>query len=165
MQYYHPSDQTKTLDVYLRSRRSQQKGTFYLHSCRFRFGCRQVALDKDRRLKIFKANEIERRVITLLIDSDTSVAVVSYAQLRFSFNKTQGWIQDPGWIQDQLQGGVLSLKGTLTRKRLSPPKKISSKKKKVIKYWISSKLQQAQGGLHPLESKGEKPIFCWLPQK
>jgi hypothetical protein len=26
---------------------------------------------------IFKANEIERRVITLLINSDTSVAVVS----------------------------------------------------------------------------------------
>lgn len=96
MQYYHPSDQTKTLDVYLRSRRSQQKGTFYLHSCRFRFGCRQVALDKDRRLKIFKANEIERRVITLLIDSDTSVAVVSYAQLRFSFNKAFVTGVDPG---------------------------------------------------------------------
>ena len=53
-------------------------GEFHLQSCNYRFGCRQVAVDSSRAVKVFSVEELQRTVVTLLARSPSPIAVVSF---------------------------------------------------------------------------------------
>ena len=76
MQYFHDSDDLKLLDVYLRSYTDQQLGRIFLTSCRFKFGCRQVAIDLNHKVKVFDVPKLEQLVVTLITGKGTNVALV-----------------------------------------------------------------------------------------
>jgi len=79
IQYYHPSDNTAKMNVYLRYPQGTQIGEFNLQSCNYRFGCRQVAVDNTGVVKVFDVSELRRMVVTLLArDSSSPIAVVMH---------------------------------------------------------------------------------------
>ena len=77
-QYYRPSQRSESLQIYLRSTKGHTRGTFYLNDCKYRFGCRQVAVDSSGKVKVFNVDEPPSRMaVTLLSKADSPVAIVS----------------------------------------------------------------------------------------
>ena len=64
------------MDVYLRSYSNHQKGRVLLTSCRYKFGCRQVAIDENYQVKVFNVPRLQQLVVTLLTAQGTTVALV-----------------------------------------------------------------------------------------
>ena len=77
LQYYYPSDRKTKLNVYLRYPKGSQRGEVNLQSCSYRFGCRQVTVDRTGAVKVFDVAELQRTVVTLLArDTSSPIALV-----------------------------------------------------------------------------------------
>jgi len=71
--YFHNVDNGGILTVVVRTSFSTRKGHMTILSCRYRFGCREVAIDEEHQVLVFTANEND--VTTISLTTTLTIAV------------------------------------------------------------------------------------------